>query len=254
MILVVVLVMFFLLVAGLVWFLLHNDRGSKEPIGALWAAAGFGFLALIVGGILESVLLSQSQLEGKASLYSFLAFMVVGLIEEGFKFVPLAIFVWKKPYFNEVADGIIYFAISGLTFGLAENILYAIGFGAGAGLGRILLVPFFHAATSSIIGYTFAKAKVEHKPLTNTVIVGVCIALLHGLYDFGISSRNVPLTLMGLAITIGLTTTLFVLYSKAIRDDQEHGRMAFGHNAFCRTCGKPNPNHMLYCQYCGKLA
>ena len=248
------MILFFLLTGGMVWYLVHNDRGSKEPIGALWAAAGFGLLALIFAGVLNGLVLPESLIDAEPSLYTLIAFLVVGFIEEAAKFFPLALFLWKKKYFNEINDGIIYFAISGLVFGLAEDIMYTIVYGAQTGLFRIILIPFFHAAGTGIIGYFLAKAKVEHKPLTTTILVWAGVAVLHGLYNFGIGSGNIFLTLIGLVITLGFTIGLFILYMKANDEDKAGGRSAVGHNEFCRSCGKPNKHHMLYCQYCGKLA
>lgn len=250
----IILILFFLLTGGLIWFLVHNDRGSKEPVGALWAAAGFGLLSLIVGIFLETLILPDGLLEAKPSLYTFVAFLVVGFIEEAVKFFPLAFFIWKKNYFNEINDGIIYFAISGLVFGLAEDVGYTALYGAETGFFRLILLPFFHAATTGMIGYFLAKAKVEHKPLTMTVIAWVTVAVLHGVYDFGIGSGNVLLVLLSLAITIGFTAGIFILFMKANDEDKAKGRSAVGHNTFCRSCGKPNTHHMLYCQHCGKLA
>ena len=39
----------------------------------------------------------------------------------------------------------IYFAPGGLGFGFAENILYTLADGAGTGIGRLIIVSFFHA-------------------------------------------------------------------------------------------------------------
>ena len=42
------IILFISIAVGLVIFLLKNDKGEKEPITALWIAAGFGVMAALV--------------------------------------------------------------------------------------------------------------------------------------------------------------------------------------------------------------
>lgn len=251
----IVLIVFFLLFAGLTWYLLSRDRGSKEPVGALWAAGGFGLLAVAIALLLETHLTSPDAAAHSRQIgFLFANFIGVGVIEELAKFLPLALFIYKKRYFNEHTDGIIYFALCGLTFGLFENVAYTVGFGTGTGLGRILLVPFFHAATTGIIGYYLAKAKVEGRPRTTVLLPLVVIALMHGVYDFGLMSGILQFQILSLVLTILLTLGLFLYYMRANELDKLQGLSAVGHNKFCRACGKPNISRTLYCEYCGKQA
>ena len=134
--------------------------------------------------------------------------------------------------------------------------MYTIGFGAKAGVFRIILTPFFHAATTAFVGYFLINAKLKHKSKL-TVVGALAIAVVaHGLYDFGLFAIDVApiLVILSIAITIGGTISLFVLYHKATEADQTAGLSVVGNNEFCRSCGKPNPERKLYCQYCGKYA
>lgn len=250
-----ILLVFILIVVGLTWFLLSRDRGSREPVGALWAAGGFGFLGLVIAILLEGKLLNLDAATNSKHLgFILLTFLGVGFIEEIAKFAPLAVFIYKKPYFNEHTDGIIYFALSGLSFGLFENIGYTLGFGAKVGISRILLVPFFHAATTGIAGYYLAKAKVERKSWTICLLPLLVMALLHGVYDFGLSTAVAGFVLLSLALTLLVSVSLFLYYMRANELDKAMGLSAVGHNKFCRACGKANVNHTLYCEFCGKPA
>lgn len=250
-----ILIIFILIVIGLTWFLLSRDRGSKEPVGALWAAALFGLPALIAAAFLEAKFLPVDAAVANHAIGSaFYGFLGVGFVEEAAKFIPLAFFIWKKRYFNEHTDGIIYFALCGLTFGLVENIGYTIGFGSKVGLTRIILIPFFHAATTGSIGYYLAKAKVEKKAWTTVLFPFIVVALMHGVYDFGLSSGVMGFVLLSLALTLLLSIGLFLFYMRANELDRAMGLSAVGNNKFCRACGRPNPHHMLYCEYCGKQA
>jgi RsiW-degrading membrane proteinase PrsW (M82 family) len=234
------------LAIGLVWYFLSHDRGEKEPIGALWIAAGFGLIAVVIAGLLENFLLPSDLVTSQHAASAVLVpALGVGVIEEAAKFLPLALFIYPRRYFNEHTDGIIYFAIVGLGFGLPENILYTTQYGSKVGLSRILLTPFFHAATTSMVGY-FSLWLVA-------VMLGVAM-LLHGLYDFGLMSGILIFVIMSLMITVVVAVGMFLFYMRATELDQDIGLSVVGNNSFCRTCGTANPKHRLFCSHCGNHA
>jgi protease PrsW len=251
-----VVISFVIIAGGLTWFLLANNHGHKESVATLWLAGLLGFLAVIAAGLLEHLLINPKILESGSSSLStiFVASLGVGVIEESLKFIPLAIFIFNKPFFNTHRDGVIYFAIAGIGFGLPENIIYTLSFGASTGVTRILLTPLFHAAVTGMVGYFLAKAKVEGKSIKLPVIALLGAMLIHGLYDFGLSSGNNLLNIMSLVITTGMTATLFILFLLAGESDTEEGLMYSGKNNFCKFCGYPNSNHSMYCIHCGKHA
>lgn len=240
----------------LTWYLLSKDKGEREPTGALWAALGFGALGLIPSGILELQLLPEDDLL-HATLSTgqiLLVALAVGIIEEVCKYLPLALFLWKKRYFNEHTDGILYFALAGLGFGLPENILYTLSFGGETGIARVILTPFFHAATTACVGYALIQAKLHGRRFWASLPMLGAMILAHGLYDFGLLSRQGLFALASLVITGGLTATIFTLGTVAKSRDQELGLSVVGVNTFCRSCGAPNPKKLLYCSRCGRRA
>jgi RsiW-degrading membrane proteinase PrsW (M82 family) len=252
MLLFIIIVFFMLIAIGLTVFLLKNDHGEKEPVTALWLAVGFGFMAAMAAVFLEKKLLPINDLKsGAPTGLLLLASVGVGLIEECCKFLPLAIYIYKKRYFNEHTDGIIYFALAGLGFGLPENILYTLQFGAKAGLGRLILTPIFHAAITAMVGYFLVKAKLQKKQLRTVAPILILAIILHGLYDFGLSSGSSRLVLTSVLITIGLSINFFYLFFRAGDLDRQLGLSAVGHNGYCRSCGYKNPKHNLYCVHCG---
>lgn len=224
-----IIVLFFVLApVSLIWFFLSRDRGPKEPIDALWLAAGFGILAAILAAIIELQLISAEVLRPIASTpTSTILFgsLGIGFIEEICKFVPLALFLYKKPFFNEYTDGIIYFAIAGLAFGAPENILYVFQYGVKVGFLRVFLTPFFHAAMTALVGYYLISAKRQHKSILAPIIALLSAAILHGIYDFGLlAATRVPImAVAALAITFGMTAYMFVLYQKASGEDRLSG-------------------------------
>lgn len=251
----IVLLIFIAVAATLAWFLIAHDHGEREPVLALWMAAGFGLAGALLAGLLEFHFIPPANLEpGVAQRTLLPAALGVGLIEECCKFLPLALVLYSKRYFNEQTDGVIYFALAGLGFGLPENILYTLQFGSGAGIGRLILTPFFHAATCGLIGYYLVRRKLARKSPLGVLPVLLLAVALHGLYDFGLLSGSGLYALGAVLITFGVSAGLFVIFSRATEHDQEHGLSVVGHNSFCRSCGAPNPEHHLYCVNCGKNA
>lgn len=251
----ILIVTFIAIGAGLAWFLLYNDRGEKEPVDALWVAVGMGISGALAASFIEDHVINTDNLLSGIPHGTILGTaLAVGLIEELCKFVPLAVFIYKQRYFNEHTDGVIYFALAGLGFGLPENILYTLQFGSKTGLIRLALTPLFHSATTGMVGYFLIKRKLSRKKAWGIVFPLLAAIVAHGLYDFGLAVGSGVYALIALLITLGLSAGLFVLFLKAIEQDQDAGISSLGHNDFCRSCGKPNPHHYLYCVYCGKNA
>lgn len=251
----IVIIIFILIAVALAWFLVANDRGEREPIAALWLAAGFGVAAAFSAGMIEAAVIPQSHFQTGAETGHLLsASLLIGIIEEACKFVPFAIFIYKRRYFNEHTDGIIYFALAGLGFGLPENILYTVQHGSETGMTRLVLTPLLHAGITGMIGYFFARRKLAGKGPFGIAGVLAIAMLVHGMYDFGLLSGNSIFVVISLLITTGLSIALFTLFMRATELDQARGLSAAGNNKFCRHCGWPNPNGNLYCVRCGKNA
>ena len=238
----------------LILYIRSKDRGSHEPAGALWGAAGFGLLAVIVASILNGIFVSLSPDTASmgATLYVFRESITIGVIEEVCKFLPLALFIYKRPYFNEHTDGVLYFALAGLGFGMPENLLYSLEGGVGTALARLVLTPYFHAATTAFIGYFLIRKKLTKASFFPVVAALITMILAHGLYDFGLFSGVAVLALVSVAITFTVTGGLFWLAHRAMVLDQRLGLASVGNNQFCRTCGRANIKKYLFCIYCGQ--
>lgn len=87
-------------------FIVKRDRGSKEPITALFAAMALAYSALFLQEITKQyfcsgVLLLIRLVAKKLAVFqhgNFTAALTVGLIEESVKAIPLAIYIYKKHY------------------------------------------------------------------------------------------------------------------------------------------------------------
>lgn len=257
MLLVFVIIAFLAIGVGLTWYLLAKDQGKKEPITALWLMVGFGLLAIIISTVAEHYLIPANTLSlvvHKPLGTVLLATLAVGAIEECSKFLPAAFFLYGRSYFRDHVDGVIFFAIVGLAFGIPENILYTAQFGVMTGVGRILMDPIFHATTTAMVGYFLGKSKVDGSPLYQTGLALVSVILIHALYDFGLFSQNLFAVMLSLAITAAMAASLFLFFRRAKALDRQEGLVVVGHNSFCRNCGHANPKHNLFCSQCGQHA
>jgi RsiW-degrading membrane proteinase PrsW (M82 family) len=234
---------------------LRHDHGRKLPVESLWVAFGFGILGLIAAGILESKLLPLEEVitgYDVSLMKGFVVFMAVGLIEETAKFLPLALYIYKKPYFKEHTDGVIYFAICGLTFGLLENILYTVSLGIKVGLMRLLITPFLHAATTAILGYYLASYKLKRTTQGKFVLACLAIPFIHGFYDFAVFSHVLQLAVIALMITLSLTLGMFLYFNHANELDRAVPAMAAAAPNFCTNCGRSNERQTPFCESCGQ--
>lgn len=240
----------------LIYYLVTHDRGPKEPVKIIVLAGGLGAIAAVVSLILEVILVPQSivDIQGKvtASLPILLSgFLGIGIIEELTKAGPLALFIYKKGYFNEFTDGIIYFATAGMLFGLLENISYTLSYGAGVGLLRLLTGPFMHAGFSALIGWGIIRRKLLHTSLLGVFGSFTLAIVAHGLYDAGLASHSAYSAIGSLLLAVAINASIFILYKKGQKLDEARGLSTRANNNFCLACGKANPQHFLFCTYCG---
>lgn len=234
-----------------------SERGTKEPTGELQRACFFGAAAAIAAGFINDQFLPQSILEHSDTVIpklseSFRGSLFVGFNEELLKFAPLAVYIYKKPFFDELTDGVIYFGLAGMWFGVLENIGYTLVYGAGAGVVRIVVAPFLHAGFTAMVGTGLVRYKfVTHNKLTimNWLLLAVG---LHALYNFSLFSGTGVGQITALILAIGINLSAFYLLKITQRADEAAGRSAAGINTFCRNCGKSNTDHYLYCMYCGQ--
>lgn len=210
--------------------IVRKDRGSKESLGPLLTAFGFGILAVLVAGELNYILTPQSValgIENKSfagiSLYTLAgSSLAVAVIEESLKSLPLAFFLYKKNYFNEITDGVIYFGLAGLAFGMIETLGYTLKFGQEAGLYRLVLIPYFHASVCAIFGIFLARKKYFSKSWLYP-FAGLIIAIIaHALYNFGLMSGIALLILGSFGLTLFINIALFKNFKKAQREEEAH--------------------------------
>lgn len=202
-------------------FFYARDRYRKEPFGELALTFLLGALVLIPAAVTS---LSLSVLTGWQSstpnlLHGFLgALLIVGLVEEGAKFVVVRFYSYHRRTFDEPYDGIMYAVMASLGFATLENVLYVLSQGAVTGVLRALLAVPGHAFNGVLMGYFLGLAKFEKTAARGNWLsaLGLALAVLsHGVYDFIVFSLDkAPLLVLSL---VSYSFLAWVIFFKATR-------------------------------------
>jgi len=192
------------------------DKHEPEPIRLMMLSFGLGILALfldlLVGIPLETLLnIHEHDLQDEA----LHAFVLVAFTEELLKFIFIRGILYPNKNFNEPLDGIIYATMVGMGFATAENLIYVVNAGIGAGLVRMITAIPAHALFAVIMGYYLGLSKFHAtKPwVYGFVALGVS-TLLHGIYDYFIFISFIPFIWMLSALCL---VVAFFMAKRAIR-------------------------------------
>lgn len=174
-------------------YVYKSDKLEKESPSLIWN--------LIIWGILSTALATVTELIGEWILSKVLPmenkwydiilyFVIVGLSEEGFKYLVLKKRTWNNREFNCQFDGVVYAVFVSLGFALWENIKYVFSYGFGTALVRAVTAVPGHACFGVFMGvwYGFAKWLSGHgrraESKTFRVFAVIIPTLIHGFYDY----------------------------------------------------------------------
>ena len=170
----------------------YHDRFKPEPLvlAVFSYFLGFmsGWLCLHAYDILLPALgipADPEAFQGLNLAFLIYCIVVVGLVEELFKFLPFLAAITHFSDFNDEADGIFYASTLALGFASYENVHYLPGLAGFALFGRAIASPLSHSVFASIWGHTVGVALIRGQRLMPAILKGVALAaLLHGLFDF----------------------------------------------------------------------
>ena len=177
----------------LMLYVYRADRLEKEPPALLLTLIFQGIVSTALAVYTEriGVRLLSSLLNPDTFLYQLIFnFLVVGLSEEGFKYLLLRRRTWNSPHFNCQFDGVVYAVFVALGFALWENIDYVVMYGFGTAMVRAVTAIPGHACFGVFMGAWYGLARAHEnkgRPQYSRVcrrMAVLCPMLLHGLYDF----------------------------------------------------------------------
>ena len=115
---------------------------------------------------------------------------MIGLCEEGAKYLLLKKLTWRSPSFDCRYDGIVYAVFLSLGFALWENIAYVVQYGLATALLRAVTAIPGHASFGVFMGAWYSQAKymeyVGNEPKSSFYrkLALLVPLVLHGIYDF----------------------------------------------------------------------
>jgi protease PrsW len=204
----------------ILWLLFYlREDCHPEPkrllILAFLGGMGAALLAIVAEVVLigrEGILSIQSGIVGSA----LISFLIIGLVEEYAKYLPVKFLILKRHDFNEPVDGMIYMMTAALGFAALENALFIVPLlngdvltGLEVAANRFLGANLLHALSSGIVGFFLARAFFSPRR-HHFIALGVIIAaLLHTLFNYLILVREIlP---QGTFYLILLLTTMAVM-------------------------------------------
>ena len=203
------------------YYVYKKDKIEPEPAGLLAKLFIFGALTIIPGIILELILVGVLEpigiSEDSGLLGLFLYFLIgVGLVEEGCKWFVLKATTWNNKEFDHIFDALVYAVFASLGFATIENILYVFQNGLYTGLLRAVLSVPGHAFFGVYMGYYYGIAKQcqmnnNTRLYKDNLIKSIMIpTLIHGLFDFLLSTEYEEIIVLYFVLVIFLYVTAFV--------------------------------------------
>jgi len=222
------LYIFFGILPSFLWlqFYLRKDV-HPEPKSMVLKVFFYGMLFTIPASFLETIIFKiVSPLERfyfpNSAIFILNVFLAIALVEEYLKFLIVKQRVLDDSEFDEPVDAMIYMIIAGLGFAAAENILILISAGNqgsviggflrpldtaflgeifGISILRFFGATFLHALASAIVGFFIGLSFFEKKKRNKLISIGLILAvILHGLYNFSITSSNLLSRIFGTII------------------------------------------------------
>ena len=210
--------------AVLLYVIYKADNVEKEPFGLMAFVFFLGVVSTISAMILETIGTGALDLAFRGDntnlIYIFLmTFFVVGVAEEGGKFLALKLSTWKNKEFNFSFDGIVYSVCASLGFATLENILYVFEGGFSVAVMRAILSVPGHCIFGVFMGVYYGIAKgnelrgnMEAMKVNLRKAFWIPVAI-HGFYDFCLMA-NLELALLAF---IGLEIFMVVRAIKLVK-------------------------------------
>jgi len=187
-----------------------------------------GALATLISMVLEEIgesILNHFISQSNPLYVLFLAFLVVGIVEEGSKFFLMSRVTWNDPNFNYRFDAIVYSACVSLGFAAFENIGYVFSYGLTVAPTRAVLAIPGHLSFSVFMGYFYGSAKLASDSgnpagtALNKVLALASSVFLHGFYDSCAMKSTSQSTVIFLIFVVIMFFAVFRLVRHESRTD-----------------------------------
>ena len=185
----------------LCYYVYKKDVIEKEPIKLLFKLFLMGVVITLPASFVEKTIMSSFDLNtGNVVDCLIISFIIVALIEEGYKFVVTYFSTWKNKNFDHIYDGIVYATFVSIGFASLENILYVLDSGTETAILRAIISVPAHAFYAVTCGYYLGLSKFSYSignkkmGLIYKILSFITPVLMHGIFDFLLLTNNSGLT------------------------------------------------------------
>lgn len=173
-------------------FIYLRDIREPEPYGLLLLTALYGAVGFFIArGI--SYLLHSFVHVGAEGIELVSAFVFMGLVIEGVKFLLMRGIIFYYKNFNQPFDGIVYAIMLGMGYATTENVLYVLNIGADVSMLRMWTTVPANAVFAVIMGFFLGEAKLfPNKVLMYSLLALLLAVIAHGFYNYFVQLENIP--------------------------------------------------------------
>jgi RsiW-degrading membrane proteinase PrsW (M82 family) len=168
------------------YLIFRIDRYEREPLWAILLAFVLGVFATVPAVVVQYASGITPVPQQPDVLFTIGAsFGVVAISEEVFKCLVFYLGIFRRRFFNEPLDGIVYAVILAMGYATIENMLYAAAYGINTTILRAFTAIPAHLVFAIVQGYYLGRAKFTPGRKWYLIAKGLGIAIiLHGSYDF----------------------------------------------------------------------
>lgn len=206
----------------------RQDKIEKEPAGLLLKLFIGGALttasAMLLGWLGDEVALEMFE-ETDLAYLIIDNFLITALVEEGGKYFVLKKTTWRHSAFNYTFDAVVYAVTASLGFAVVENILYVAENGVATAIMRALLSVPGHVFMAIFMGCYYGLAKAawaagDRRGMKANLRKALWVpVLLHGLYDFCLSTDYDVLFVVFLIFDVSFTVAAIKRLKKLSKAD-----------------------------------
>lgn len=207
---------------AIIFYIYSKDKYDREPFENLFISFLLGVICTVPAALIQrygTPLMGVFIPRFSLAYYFVWAFLLVGISEEGCKFLVLRLYSYRQAAFNEPFDGIVYSVMVAMGFATLENVLYVFQHGVATGLLRMFLAVPAHACFGVLMGYHAGLAKFDVIKAPYHMLKGIALAVFfHGAYDFFLFLQDHPdVARFGLLSQVCLIAGSLLSYWLAIR-------------------------------------
>ncbi len=209
-------------------FIWKLDKYEREPFGKVlrhfvWGAFGAVLFSIILSTFLNSTF---QMLNNSERFTSFIAAVIVAPISEELVKSAYLFRSYKKDFFDNITDGLVYGGAIGLGFGMTENLMYFTSYDETFTqwiiivISRSIFSAVMHAIATATVGAFLAKAKFTLTSLRFIYpIIGLLFAMFfHAAWNFSLTFEFTYY--LGLAFMVFLISGFLIVFNSSLRNEK----------------------------------